>query len=627
MKRSVFIAAMMFFALGSSLHAFEISPAASAGIVSADYEAGLLDYQTALVYRAYAYFDSQALPEKYRRAGEIGERFTCGTPILLDMRRALPELTGWAAQEIERLLALTPGVKENRPEPPAVAEGERTDYPDAVNTPNVHYTEHFAIRWGDNFSFNSGELERLEQIAENVWAVEVVEMGYTAPWNSDTYYTDIYVANSGNGAPEIDFQGAYTTLYNNTVGQDNMSYMVFWDEIFHYESSTKDIFSHEFFHVCQFQIALAGCYGHMFCDNCTWAVEGSAVWAEDEVYDEVDNYMQYVWMYMFEPEITLFSGHGYDPYNRVIFFKYISENFGGRDALFSIWNECHTTITHSVEGYLSDQGITIEEAFKEFAIKNLFSDYEEGDSYTTPNIFRRISNYPLNDFYESGSIPEVFGSNYVLFKPGDSADDRLNVRIEGEEDFWDNPVDWDMTFIKMRTDGSYELEEMGQSEKGATGQISFTGFGQEWSKIYAVINPLCDERYNSAPQLSYKLKATRGDDPFPVDDDDTEDDDVNDDADDDADDDDTQDDQPDCDKLIGLIYDDCGFDMIMSVQDAQTACLGAGEIWTCADGCAAQVQSCEQFAQCLAACGLNVDESGGDSDGDDDDDDDDACGC
>ncbi len=402
MNRIFMLAIGIVLALSVAAQAFELSPDKSARVIRDDFDAGLIDSETQLVYRAWAFFDPISLPQKYRREGNVGDHFSCATSILLEMHKALPNLSGWAKEEIERLLAKTPARKVRRNEAPLVAADERIDYPDAVILPNFEYTEHFAIRWGDDFTFNSGDLERLVEIVENVWDVEVNQMGYTKPWNSNTYYTDVYVGNSGDGAPEIDFQGAYTTLYhNNLADPDNMSYMVFWDEIFHHESSTQDIFSHEFFHVCQFQIALAGCYGHMVCDACIWAVEGSAVWAEDEVYNDVNNYMQYVWYYMFEPEITLFSGNGVDPYARVIFFKYISENWGGRDALYTIWNECHTDIVFSIQGFLSDQGLTLEEAFKEFAVKNLFSDYEEGASYSTPNIFRRFSNYPQDELFES----------------------------------------------------------------------------------------------------------------------------------------------------------------------------------------------------------------------------------
>jgi hypothetical protein len=83
------------------------SPSPSAGdlssqqLIAGDLEAGVIDYGTSLVYRAWALFRDPRLPARYDGAGSIGE-----DEILLDeIRAALPDLPSEQRSELKGYLA------------------------------------------------------------------------------------------------------------------------------------------------------------------------------------------------------------------------------------------------------------------------------------------------------------------------------------------------------------------------------------------------------------------------------------------------------------------------------------------------------------------------------------------
>ncbi|MCL4236128.1 MAG: hypothetical protein KJ042_16605 [Deltaproteobacteria bacterium] len=384
------------------------SPEDTVAAVETDERAGLLDFDTATLYKSYAFFAPDRLPPAYRQVASDPLHHECATGFLLKLGSDLERVSPAVRDEIR---AIAPNIPDFTRLPvasrPKSAITALADFPDGYTPPNVYYTEHFALRYGNGASYTNDELQDLGDIMEEVWAIEVDDMGYNAPYLSDEYFTDVYVGNSGNGAPTINFQGAYTTIYNSWP--DTMAHIVMWPDILDYESSFKDIMSHEFYHVLQFQIALTGCFEHMSGSGSDWAVEATATWAEDEVYDDINNYAYFVDYHMENVEQTIFAFSSGAPiqYSRAIYFKFLSENYGGRDALHHIWNDCHSNIWYSVDGYLTDyESTTAFDTFPEFTRRTLFRDYEEGNLYDSPYVLDHINDYPSAELYDSGKLPE-----------------------------------------------------------------------------------------------------------------------------------------------------------------------------------------------------------------------------
>ncbi len=622
------------------------SPEDTIAAVEMDERAGVIDFDTATLYKAYAFFAPDRLPAAYKQVASDSGHHECATGFLLTLGSQLARVSPAIREEIRAIVPNIPDLTRPRETPmPKSVIAALSDFPDGYTPPNVHYTEHFALRYGNGASYTGGELDALGDIMEEVWDAEVVTMGYDAPFGSDEYYTDVYVGNSGGGAPSISFEGAYTTIYDSWP--NTMAHIVMWPDILDYESSFKDIMSHEFYHVLQFQIALSGCWQHMSGSGSDWAVEATATWAEDEVFDDLNNYAYFVDYHMQNVEQTIFAFSSGEPiqYSRAIYFKFISENYGGRDALYHIWNDCNPNIWYSVDAYLTDfESTTTFDTFPEFTRRTLFREYEEGNLYDSPYVLDHIGTYPAAELYDTGKLPEPYGTAYVQFQPS-GGETALNLRVRGEPKYGNRDIDYDLTIAKQRANETYEIETMTESGAGNVGDISVDGFGGEWTRIYLIVTPRVQFSGGSASGIPFSIQASEGDDPLPPeptgdddDDDDTDDDADDDDADDDTDDDAGDDDADDddggngCVDALDLIYGGCDLSLMnggsaMNAQEALYSCESGGGPWACIEACVDAVNSCSDLESCIAGqCGVTA--SDGDSGGGDDDDDDGgACGC
>jgi hypothetical protein len=79
--------------------------------------------------------------------------------------------------------------------------------------------------------------------------------------------------------------------------------------------------AHEFFHAIQF--------GYDWSED-SWLMEGTAAWMEDEVYDNVNDNLQYLGeSQLAYPYVSLdYSGYDYQPYGAWVFWKFLSEAAG-----------------------------------------------------------------------------------------------------------------------------------------------------------------------------------------------------------------------------------------------------------------------------------------------------------
>jgi len=617
MKKCVLFASLALVVFASGAFASDISPARSLRAIDLDLKAGNLDLDLATVYKVYAFFEQSSLPRRYHRFIREGDHFTCATTFLLRLRNTLPKLSPEARREIRSVLpyALDSGLEFDDTPPEKGGAKALADYPNAYYTSNVHYTDHFAVRWGDGFDWDadaSVTLAEFEDILEYVWQTEVVDMGYPAPYQSDQYYTDFYIGNSGDASPNIDFSGAYTTLY---YEYDTMSHVVFHPTIFHYEGAVQEVSAHEFFHVLQFGIALTACPHYMFSENdaSIWTVEATAVWTEDYVYDDVNAYVYFVDEHMAKPEETLLSCEGVMDYGRSIFYKYISENWGGWQAVWEIWNECHGNLFLSVDSYLGEEGASMVEAFPEFAQKVLLRDFEDGNLFDSVSIHASFSNYPVDRDFSGVCLPQSWGANYLKFYPGE--DDTLNFRFSGDDKYQNRTVKWDVSALKMRSNGTYEVEKLNDGNSNQ-GTLTITGVGTEWNTVNIIVAPMVDYMEANVAGIAFTLEAREGWDPFP---------------DDDADDDTGGESDISCLDLLTAIYVTCEFQIlsgsdVLAAQEALDLCEEDDGPWDCLKSCSDESDSCDQYADCaLGQCGVTF--KGDSSSGGDDDDDDGGCGC
>ena len=91
--------------------------------------------------------------------------------------------------------------------PPPDGLGER----DAFGVPNVQTSAHFALRWGNADPPDQASRDRLLDAFELGWDVQLEQMGHTRPYGTGEYYFNVYVGDSGSGAPPGAGAGGYYT--------------------------------------------------------------------------------------------------------------------------------------------------------------------------------------------------------------------------------------------------------------------------------------------------------------------------------------------------------------------------------------------------------------------------------
>ena len=198
---------------------------------------------------------------------------------------------------------------------------------------------------------NNGIPDYVEQALavfnNDVWGDEVTTMGYRAPKSdfsvqqqrlvrapTDGHKFDVYLANLGDDQlygyctsddPHFDLGSNYQFF-------DGSAYCVvdnnYTEAIFQNHSPLENLqvtAAHEFFHAVQFAY-------DAFEDQ--WLLEATATWMEDEIYDDIDDNLQYlVDGPLRKPLIPLDKGAtNADPcchvYGDWIFFRFLSEHFG-----------------------------------------------------------------------------------------------------------------------------------------------------------------------------------------------------------------------------------------------------------------------------------------------------------
>jgi hypothetical protein len=244
---------------------------------------------------------------------------------------------------------------------------------------------------------------------EEVWLKEVTEGGYRPPKPDLTSTNhgpdgklDVYVADLGDDG----LYGYCTTDDPNAVDPgttyefvDFSAYCVLDDDYAPAQFGTvtngvaalQVTAAHEFFHAVQFAYDAA---------EDLWLMEGTATWMEDEVYDDVDDNLQFLASSpLRQPSVPLDLGKkGYE-YGAWIFWRFLSEYFGPDPStpdptiVRRIWELADGSSTGP--NRYSLQAATIAAGERNQSFRHAFADfgawnamprgfYSEGGSYPTP---------------------------------------------------------------------------------------------------------------------------------------------------------------------------------------------------------------------------------------------------
>ncbi len=261
-------------------------------------------------------------------------------------------------------------------------------------------------------------------IFNHVWNTEILSMGYLPPplQGDGTYPVAILDLGSGlygqtvpdptpivNGPPSlyqthVEIDNSFQTVYPPSRGLPALRVTA----------------AHEFHHSLQL-----GSYGFWGSSD-IYFYEITSTWMEDEVYNDVNDYLQYLTndvnqsSQFSHPEIRFTKADQSIEYSRAVWGKYIGKRFSP-DVMRRFWVAIEQTRTlQAIDNVLGANGSSLQQAFQEFAYWNLNTGpqcdtsrfYTEGNTY--PQIRLDTATYFPPVVSVSGQL-QSFSSAYTRF--------------------------------------------------------------------------------------------------------------------------------------------------------------------------------------------------------------------
>ncbi len=240
------------------------------------------------------------------------------------------------------------------------------------------------------------------------------------------------------------------------------------------EGETSVTMAHEFSHGCQ--------YGwDAFEDG--WWFESPAIWIEDIIFDDVDDYLLWIYDSWRHPELPLDASQMAYPHG--IFVRWMSETFGN-DIVRQIWDRAaenaNPTSIRSCRDVVNEQGGPLDWAGTLHGYHKALVDvsrFEEGDQYTKYKLglAGSMAEYPGT---VSGSV-EYTAGNIVELEVLGNQDAVVTATLEGSglvaSLMLGNETEW--------VDYPFELQP-----DGVLMGVTAGGLGQTFDRAYVVItNP------------------------------------------------------------------------------------------------------------------------------------------
>ena len=282
---------------------------------------------------------------------------------------------------------------------------------------------HFRVHYEDSLLHAYADL--LLQSAEESYSALIDGLGCQAPPDDSPDggdgRTDFYII----PAASVSFYGRTVPerhVPSGTYPNGYTSYVEIIDTL----STTllPAIVVHEYFHVIQLGYDK---------DESVSFLEMISVWSEDYLYDDVNNYLQYLTAFFLQPQVPLMNW----TYNNVVWAKFLSENFGDtviRDILHRCGIVSGANATGAMDQELAGFGTDLSAEFARFTLWNYFTGerndglhYEEGGLYPEVWVGRDTECLPQEQYSPMADLGAL-SSNYITYL-GDHASVPLRIDI------------------------------------------------------------------------------------------------------------------------------------------------------------------------------------------------------
>ncbi len=324
----------------------------------------------------------------------------------------------------------------------------------SIDDKNVYYTsQHFRAIAGIAYQ-NSTSIQTLAtkflDAAEDAWNKEVVELGFLAPRNTQNKLIDIYLGNKS----AYDYEnGIYVSISSAYAGyawyylSDRTPYFVMNSSMT--DEQIKVTVAHEFCHTIQYAYFLDDNIAETKWRKNIWWLEATAVLMEDEVYDDINDYINFLSPFFSYSYQSFEIYNGSHEYSMVIFAKYIREKYG-----MQIIQESLSAIeTSGDKGYFEilddllakNYNSSMKSALNEFTlwVTNAKEYFHEGSSYPPLRHYKATDNITI----QKGGIEVVdnllSGWNMVTLSDSNIHDlniSNLKILWSYENGTWKNSV-------------------------------------------------------------------------------------------------------------------------------------------------------------------------------------------
>jgi len=427
--------------------------------INGAYNRGEIDYATALANKAFAVLDqSQLAPRFYVKVGEI---IKCGTPVIIELMENWDKLSVQSQERIDHLL------KRSIDRYDAVYISPDGNF-------NIHYytTGTHAVPLTDNNNNDIPDyVETFGDIFDYVWDIEVIELEYDAPMLG------------GNGMQEVYIENLPSNILGYVSGVDNLQVRNSYSQYGNQLALMQVTAAHEFHHEIQLSI-------HYPSYPSTWYMETTSVYMEDYVYDDVNDYVGYLYDWYNSPWVSITDSDGMHWYSTSIWDFYLEEKFGV-DIIREVWEYPNANSIKALDSILTHHDTSLPDEYEKFETWNYFTGYRSNwhhDTFSEASSYDTVSMQKTHYFYASTSgftdqsvtstkYPQKLACNYIKFI-NNGSDGILLIRVYGDADY-----SWGGYAITDSTPSHYSSDYPIIYENGHDGIAIITS----WSELNNVV--------------------------------------------------------------------------------------------------------------------------------------------
>lgn len=396
-------------------------------LVQYDFQSGQISYDQMTQYAMFILKDQERLPEQYRDAEVPFTR--CATSVLLEIENNWDVLS----LETQNIYFDYFGEKDYG--------NSRVSY----YTPEGHYIIIYQTTGVDAPSQvdldGNGVPDYVEDVGESLeysWFVEFDSLGWNEPALGGNQLVDVWIDELQSGG----------VLGYATGGCSNAQIHI--DKALDI-ATLQSTCAHELHHTSQF------CYTV----SSSWYMECTSMYMEDVVYDDINDYIGYIWDFVMNPWLALdyFENGGLHQYGSVVWNFHIAEKYGN-DAVQQVWLENTYSAISACTAFFADQGSTLSDEHLEFSVKcwmtgdrvnESHEHFEEAASWWfEPLSQESFLSYPVEDVtVDSDKYPDHLSWNYITFEStGDF--NKLLILFDGE-----SGIDWKASTILIQNGDQY----------------------------------------------------------------------------------------------------------------------------------------------------------------------------